>query len=98
TKGMSQDARSVIRIATRAANDALSGHSRLRIEVTPVHSYPMLLSGRSNLQRALLGLWNATGGATLVSATLFTTGDNGSLTRWKLEVPTERAAFLPPVH
>lgn len=98
TKGMPQDARSVIRIAMRAANDALSGHSRLRIEVTPVHSYPMLLSGRANLQKALLALWGATGGATLVSATLFTTGDNGSLTRWKLEVPTERAAFLPPVH
>lgn len=90
--------KAVIRVAVRALKDALSGRSRLRMELTPVRHYPMLVSGRANLQKALLSLWDSVAGAALVSATLYASDDQAVLTRWKLEVPPARAVYLPPVH
>lgn len=87
-----------IKIAIRAIKDALSGRSRLRLELTPIRRYPMLRTGRTNLQSAFQRLWDSVGGAALVSATLYASDDHAFLTRWKLEVPPARALFLPAVH
>lgn len=97
-KSLNGDTKTVIRVAIRAMKDALSGRSRLRMEVTPVRHFPMLVSGRANLQKALLSLWDSVTGAVLVSATLYASDDKAVLTRWKLEVPPSRALYLPPVH
>ena len=97
-KSLDGGAKAVIRVASRAMKDALSGHSRIRMELTPVRHFPMLVSGRANLQKALLALWDSVGGAVLVSATIYASDDQAVLTRWKLEVPPARALYLPPVH
>lgn len=90
--------RTTIAVATRAIDDALSGYSRLRVELSPVKHYPMLISGRANLQKAFMSLWDSVAGAALVSATLYGHDDKASLTRWKLEVPPARALYLAQVH
>lgn len=97
-KNLTSTEKLILSVAQKAMKDALTGHSRLRVELTPVRNYPMLISGRANLQSALLCLWDSVIGAALVSATLFTDGENGSLTRWKLEIPPSRALYLSPVH
>lgn len=97
-KSLDGGAKAVIRVAIRAIKDALSGRSRLRMELTPVRHFPMLVSGRANLQKALLSLWDSVAGAALVSATIYASDDHAVLTRWKLEVPPARAIYLPPVH
>ncbi|CRN66652.1 ATP-dependent DNA helicase DinG [Pseudomonas aeruginosa] len=97
-KSLDGTTKAVIRVAIRAMKDALSGHSRLRLELTPVRQYPTLVSGRANLQKALLCLWDSVAGAVLVSATIYASDDQATLTRWKLEVPPERALYLSPVH
>lgn len=97
-KVMDSGPKVVIRSAIRAMKDALSGRTRLSMELTPIRYYPMLVSGRANLGWALESLWNSCVGATLVSATLYSSDDNPMLTRWKLEVPPVRALYLPSVH
>jgi ATP-dependent DNA helicase DinG len=42
-------------------------------------------------------LWERVGAAAMVSATLYTNGVEGGLSRWKLCVPKERVVFLPAV-
>lgn len=88
----------MIRMAQLAMKDALSGHSRLRAELSPVRRYPSLISGKANLRNALERLWDMCGGAALVSATLYAGDEKSMLTRWKLEVPPARAVYAPPVH
>ena len=97
-KSLDGGAKVAIRVAMRAIKDALSGRSRLRMELTPIRHFPMLVSGRANLQKALLSLWDSVAGAVLVSATIYANDDSAVLTRWKLEVPPARAVYLPPVH
>lgn len=83
--------------AKQALKDILSGHSTLRLEVSPVRYYPQIMVGRANLDKPLGHLWAQATAAVLVSATLYSDGVNAGLTRWKLGVPTERAVFLPAV-
>lgn len=97
-KSLDASTRTEIKIAVRAIKEALSGRTRLRLELTPVRHYPMLCTGWSNLETAFKCLWGSVGGAALVSATLYASDDHAFLTRWKLEVPPNRALFLPPVH
>lgn len=90
--------KAAIQVGMRAIRDALSGRSRLRMDLTPVRHYPMLVSGRANLQKAMQSLWDSVAGAALVSATIYASDDQAVLTRWKLEVPPARAVYLAPVH
>lgn len=92
-----QRLRQSISLAKHTLKTFLGGHGTIRLEVSPVRHYPQILVGRANLERPLNQLWNRTRAAALVSATLYTDGVNAGLTRWKLGVPTERAAFLPAI-
>ncbi len=98
TNSLPNNTRMKLRIAIRAIKDALSGYSRVRVDLSPVKKHPMLLTGRANLSKAFSVLWDNCAGAFLTSATLFTDGANGNLIRWKLEAPKERALYLPPIH
>lgn len=105
-----QDALSTVKVArkNRAANVSinnarwvltkmLSGYGTIRLDVSPVRSYPQILVGSASLQNAFELLWGKVRAGVLVSATLYTDGVNAALTRWKLGVPKERAVFLQPV-
>lgn len=98
SKSLDGAAKATINVANRAMKHALAAGSRLRMEITPVKNYPMMVSGRANLQKALMCLWDSVSGAVLVSATLYATDGQAALTRWKLEVPPARAHYLAPVH
>ncbi|EPG9350567.1 helicase C-terminal domain-containing protein [Pseudomonas aeruginosa] len=98
TRSLDEATKATVRSSVRTMKDALSGRSRLRLELTPVRHFPMLVSGRANLQNALLCLWDSVAGAALLSATLYASDDKAFLIRWKLEVPPTRAKYLPPVH
>ncbi|MPQ69345.1 helicase C-terminal domain-containing protein [Pseudomonas sp. MWU12-2323] len=89
--------RSKVRYAVRTLNAALNGFSTIKLEVSPVRLYPAITSGRSSLESIFKYLWEHVGAAALVSATLYTNGVDGGLSRWKLSVPKERAVFLPAV-
>lgn len=97
-RGADASSATIIRLALLAMKDALSGHSRLRVELSPVRRYPSLISGKANLRSALERLWDTCAGAALVSATLYAGDEKNMLTRWKLEVPPQRAVYAPPVH
>lgn len=87
-----------LRVAGMAIKDALSGFSRIRVDLSPIKGYPMLLSGRANLNKAFAALWDNCAGVFLTSATLYSDENNGSLIRWKLEVPKDRVLYLPAIH
>lgn len=89
--------RQVIRHAKRTLDDFMSGYGTVRLEVSPVRYYGQLQVSRANLQLPLEHLWGRCRAAALVSATLYSDGVNGGLTRWKLGVPKERASFLAAV-
>jgi Rad3-related DNA helicase len=80
---------------------ALSGYSSIRVDLTPVLGYPVFTTGQANLDSAFRRIWESVGAAALVSATLYTgegsASTTGGLIRWKLAVPKERAAYIPPV-
>lgn len=82
----------------RALRGALSGYTTIRLEQTPVRKYPHLLVGTANLEAPLTSLWDKVGAAVLVSATLYTDGESGSLTRWKMAIPKHRAEYFPSVY
>lgn len=89
--------RSKIRFAMRTLNVALNSYSTIKLEVSPVRQYPAITSGRSSLDAVFKFLWERVGAAALVSATLYTNGVEGGLSRWKMSVPKERVVFLPAV-
>ncbi len=97
-KTLDNHTQATLRAAQRAVNDALSGYSSIRLELSPVRNYPQLISGRSYLDKALALLWDCVAGGVMVSATLFSDENRANLSRWKLAVPKERALYLPPVH
>ncbi|HGN3112361.1 TPA: helicase C-terminal domain-containing protein [Pseudomonas aeruginosa] len=77
---------------------AVSGRGSLCPELTPVRTYPTLTTGQSNLEGVFKHLWEVSSAACLISATLYTDTSNcGTLIRWKLSVPKERAVYLPAV-
>ncbi len=78
-------------------NASRPGYS-LKAELSPVRNYPSISIGRANLSKSLETLWDRVGGAVLVSATIYSEGDNAKLLRWKLSVPQARAHYLQPVH
>ena len=97
-KGVSKATKYILHAASRALVDALSGHSMIRLELSPVRHYPQLVVGRSNLDRALESMWDNVAGAVLVSATLYQDESSANLSRWKLAVPKAHTLYLEPVH
>jgi ATP-dependent DNA helicase DinG len=89
--------RSKVLYAGRTLSMALNGFSTVKLEVSPVRFYPAITSGRSSLDTIFKYLWERVGAAALVSATLYTNGVEGGLSRWKLCAPKERVVFLPAV-
>jgi ATP-dependent DNA helicase DinG len=89
--------RSKAKYAVQTLNMALNGYSTVKLEVSPVRLFPAITSGRSSLDKIFKYLWERVGAAALVSATLYTNGVEGGLSRWKLSVPKERVVFLPAV-
>jgi len=83
--------------ARRTLKSLTSGYGSIRLDLSPVRHYPQLVVGSASLATPFERLWSQVSAGVLVSATLYTDGVNAGLTRWKLAVPKERAAFLPPV-
>jgi len=96
--GASRQTTVSLRHARQAIENALSGLSRIRLELSPVRHYPHLVVGRSSLDRALESLWDNVAGGVLVSATLYQDESSANLSRWKLAVPKSRTQYLEPVH
>lgn len=90
--------RTIITATRRALRDSLAGYAILRLEQSPVRKYPHLMVGMANLEGPLTSLWDKVEAAVLVSATLYTDGSSGNLTRWKLAIPKHRAEYLPSVY
>jgi|TARA_Y100001934_G_C12387159_1_gene797239 ATP-dependent DNA helicase DinG len=88
----------LLRLTRYACLNASKASYTLKAELSPVRNYPSVSVGRANLSKSLETLWDRVAGAVLVSATLYSEGDNAKLLRWKLAVPQVRAHYLPPVH
>lgn len=97
-KKLDNAAKAQLHIAHRAVRDGLEGRATIRFEFSPVLKYPRMTVGRANLDKAIGVLWDSVVGAALVSATLYNTGEDAGLLRWKLAVPLDRALYLPAVH
>ncbi|WP_455233418.1 helicase C-terminal domain-containing protein [Geopseudomonas aromaticivorans] len=89
--------RESVSYARRTLINALSGSTTIKLELSPVRLYPMITTGRANLETPFKHLWDHVAGGALVSATLYSDGQSKSLTRWKLGVPEPRCAALPAV-
>lgn len=83
--------------AKAVLRSTISGMTTVQLDRTPVRHYPLLTTGKSNLERPFRLLWERVGAAALVSATLYTDEQHAGLMRWKVAVPKERAHYIPPV-
>lgn len=90
--------RATIEATRKALMECLTNHSTVRLERSSLSKYPHIVVGKGNLETPLGLLWDQVGAAALVSATLYTDGAGGNLTRWKLHIPKERAEYLQPIH
>lgn len=90
----------LIRKAIGALTEAGTKYAAMQVELSPVEKRPAFSVGKSNLDGITRSLWERMGSVALVSATLYIKtkeGVSAKYSRLVLNVPDERAAYLPIV-